>query len=532
MERTFCSGSGIEIKEVYAPEDLREFDHARDLGMPGAPPLTRGIHKNMYRGRPWSIRRYSGFGTPEETNKLYKTELEMGQTGLSIAVDHPTSCGLDSDNPKAIAEVGVAGVSVDSLLDMEIMFEGIPLEKVATAIISGPFPSAPLTAMYFLMAEKQGIDIKRLRGTSYNDVMGVGGYLWRPDQIAPRHQLRIIVDCIEWCSEVAPNWHPVNFDSYNYREQGINAVQELGMLLANAIGYIEEEKRRGRIPLDNFIRSFSFNMGAHNDFFEEIAKLRAGRRMWYAIARDRYGTEDPRCWQFRLHVQSSGCTHTTQEPYNNLIRIAYQVLSAVLGGAQSVHGNAYDEGLCLPTEESMLLSIRTQQLLQHETNVINTVDPLGGSYYIESLTNEIEKRAWEYMKEIERAGGIVSAIETGWIQSEFKKAMLEHERRVNSAEVAVVGVNLFKLPREPYKVPIFRPDLKAPEVQVERLERVRRERDTARVTQALRDLRQATLDGENVMPGVMEAVKAYATLGEICDTWREAQGIWECPMRG
>ena len=532
MDKEFNSNSGIEIKEVYTPKNLPGFDYDSDLGMPGGPPFTRGIHKNMYRGKMWSIRRYSGAGTPEETNKLYKKELEIGQTGLSIAVDHPTSCGFDSDHPKAIAEVGVAGVSIDSLLDMEIMFDGISLEKVATAIISGPFPSAPLTAMYFVMAEKQGMDLKQLRGTSYNDVMGVGGYLWRPDQTSPRHQFRTIVDCIEWCSQVAPRWHPVNFDSYNYREQGITAVQELGMLLANAISYIEEAKRREKIPLDHFIRSFAFNMGAHNDFFEEIAKFRAARRMWYIIAKNRYGTKDPKCWQFRLHVQSSGCTHTTQEPYNNLIRVAYQVLGAVLGGAQSVHGNSYDEGICLPTEESMLLSIRTEQILQHETNVINTVDPLGGSYYIESLTNEIEKRAWEYIEKIERVGGIVSAIENGWIQGEFKQAFLEHERRMNLGEVEVVGVNLFKLPKEAYKVPIFRPNLKAPDIQIEKLKRLRRERDGSKVSQALKDLREATLNGENVMPAVTEAVRNYVTVGEISDVWREALGTWECPMKG
>ena len=404
-EKDFVSGSGIPIKEVYTSEDLSGFDEKKDLGLPGQPPFTRGVYRNMYRGKLWTIRRYSGAGTPEETNRLYKREYELGQTGFSVAYDAPTEAGVDSDDPRVIADVGTTGVAVDSLLDMEIMFEGLPIDRVGTSHVSQNMGNLPLTAMYFAMAEKQGIDLKELNGTTQNDIMVGSGNLWLIDQIAPRHVMRLLIDLIEWCAEVAPRWNSVSFDSYNYREQGIDAVQELGQLLATAISYIEELlKRQNQKDLDKFVSHFTFDMGAHNDFFEEIAKFRAARRMWYKIAAERYGCKNPRSWQFRFHAQSSGCTHTYQEPYNNLIRIAYQVLACVLGGAQSVHANGYDEGVCLSTEESMKLSIRTEQILQYETNVVNTVDPLGGSYYVETLTNEVEKRAWDYIKKIEDMG--------------------------------------------------------------------------------------------------------------------------------
>lgn len=530
IKEVFLSGSGIPIKRVYTPEDIADIDYKRDIGLPGEPPFTRGIYPNMYRGKLWTIRRFSGFGTPEETNQLYRKEYELGQTGFSIAFDAPTEAGLDSDDPRAGADVGATGVPVDSLLDMEIMFDGLPIDKVATAIISQPMISGPMTAMYFVMAEKRGLDIKELDGTTQNDITTALGCLYLADQIPPREQMRLCIDFIEWCEEIAPKWHPVSFDSYNYREQGIDAVQELGLLLATAIAYIEEEKKRGRVPLDKFIRPFTFNMGCHNDFFEEIAKFRAARRMWYKIARERYGTEDPKCWQFRFHAQSSGCTHTTQEPLNNLIRIAYQVLACALGGAQSVHANGYDEGLCLPTEQGMLLSIRTEQILQYETNIINTVDPLGGSYYVEWLTSEVERRTWEYIRQIEDMGGIVAALESGWVHRQFMEAMLEHERKIASGETVVVGVNKFKLEEEPYKVPIFRPNPKAAEIQVEKIRRLRRERDNDQVARALKKLKEVTLSGENVMPAVMEAVRAYATVGEICNVWREIYGLWRYPV--
>ena len=372
--------------------------------------------------------------------------------------------------------------------------------------------------------------MRELSGTTQNDITTALGCLYLADQIPPRAQIRLCIDLIEWCEEVAPRWHPVSFDSYNYREQGIDAVQELGLLLATAVAYVEEETRRGRVPLDRFIRPFTFNLGCHNDFFEEIAKLRAGRRMWHDIARHRYKTQDPRCWQFRFHAQSSGCTHTTQEPLNNLMRIAYQVLACVLGGAQSVHANGYDEGLCLPTEQGMLLSIRNEQILQYETNTVNTADPLGGSYYVEWLTSEVERRTRDYMARIEEQGGIVAALESGWVHAQFIQAMHEHERRVASGETVVVGVNRFRLEEEPHKVPLFRADPQAVEKQSERIARVKRERDGARTARALAELEEASRGDANVMPAVMEAVKAYATVGEICGVWRNIYGLWSYPV--
>jgi len=526
----FFSTSGIPINRVYAPGDLPGFSYEHDLGKPGAAPYTRGIYPNMYRGRLWTIRRYSGFGTPEETNELYRREYELGQTGFSIALDSVTEAGLDSDDPRVAADVGAGGVPVDSLVDMEIMFDGLPIDKVATAIIAQTMSCYPLHAMYFVMAEKRGLDIKTLDGTSQNDITTSLGCLYLADQIAPRYQMRFCIDLIEWCVEHAPHWHPVSFDSYNYREQGIDAVQELGLLLATAISYVEEERKRGRLTLDQFIRPCTFDMGCHNDFFEEIAKFRAARRMWYKIARERYGTTDPRCWQFRFHAQSAGCTHTYQEPFNNLVRIAYQVMACALGGAQSVHANGYDEGLCLPTEQSMLLSIRTEQILQQETNIINTADPLGGSYYVEALTNEVESRTWEYIKKIEDMGGIVPALETGWVHREFLKAMDDHQRKVTSGEIKVVGVNYLPLEEEPYRAPIFRPNLQAAEVQKAKLEKLRRERDNHEVEQALKELGEVTSSEENIMPAVMRAARAYATVGEICNVWRQIYGLWRNPM--
>ncbi len=526
----FFSGAGFPIKPVYTPDDLARLDYGKDIGLPGEPPFTRGLYPNMYRDKLWTIRRYSGFGTPEETNQLYRHEYELGQNGFSIAFDAPTEAGIDSDDPRAAADVGATGVPVDTLLDMEAMFDGLPIDKAATAIISQTMASPALTAMYFVMAENRGFDLRTLNGTTQNDLVTSLGCLYLVDQIAPRHQMRFAIDFIEWCIEAAPRWHPVSFDSYNYREQEISAVQELGILLATAVSYVEEAKKR-KLDLNRFIRPFTFDMGCHNDFFEEIAKFRAARRLWYSIAKERYGTTDPKCWQFRFHAQSAGCTHTTQEPLNNLVRIAYQVLACALGGAQSVHANGFDEGLCLPTEDSMLLSIRTEQILQHETNITSTADPLGGSYYIEWLTGKIEEKACEYIREIESRGGVVEVLESGWIYTEFLKAMTDHQKKIESGEKVVVGVNSFRLSRESYKAPVSRPNLKAAEIQTAKLNEVKRTRDSRRLERALQKLRAVTADGGNIMPPVMEAVRSYATLGEICNVWRELYGLWRIPLR-
>ena len=526
----FLSASGIPIKRVYTPEDTKGIEYDREIGLPGEYPFTRGVYHDMYRGKLWTIRRYSGVNTPEDTNKLYKKEYEIGQTGFSMAVDGPTNSGLDSDDPRVSAEVGAVGVPIDSLLDMEICFDDLPIDRISTSVTTSTMSCGVITAMYFAVAEKRGLDLKKLYGSTANDVTSCPGSVFFYDQVAPSVQLRIAVDIIEWCLEVAPKWHPVFFDSYNYREHSITAVQETGLLLATALAYVEEEKRRGRVPLDEFIRVLAFNMSSHNDFFEEIAKFRAARRMWAKIVRERYGIDDPNLARFRFHVQSAGITHTTQEPLNNLIRVAYQVLAAALGGAQSVHANGYDEGMCLPTEEGMLLSIRTEQILQHETNVINTVDPLGGSYFIESLTTEIEKQANEYIRKIEDLDGVIIAQETGWLHEEYSKAMMDHQLKVDSGKEVVVGVNKFRLDEELYKVPIFKPDPDSDKVQIKRLEKLRKERDNEKVDKLLKELKEVTISGENMMPVVFEAVKAYASLGEIASVWREVHSIWKYPI--
>jgi methylmalonyl-CoA mutase, N-terminal domain len=522
------SNSGIPIKEVYTPADTADVDYDKDVGLPGEPPYTRGVYRSMYRGQLWTIRRLSGFNTPEDSNKLYREEYELGQTGLAVAPDISTCVGMDCDDPRVSADVGHSGVPLCSIEDMETLLDGLPIERVSTYLAE---KHGILTAMYFAVAEARGLDIAQLRGTTANCMLA-WTVLNLPNQTPPQAYLRYAVDFIEWCSEHAPKWYPISFDSYNTRDLGLNAWQELGMLFATTVDYIEEEKRRGRVPLDRFVRRFSFNTAAHNDFFEEIAKLRAARRMWSKIVRERYGIEDPRCGQFRVHVQSSGSTHTTQEPYNNLIRIAYQVLAGVLGGAQSIHANGYDEGVCLPTDQSMLLSIRTEQILQFETGVTNTIDPLGGSWYMESLTNELERHAWEYMQKIEDMGGMARAIAGGWVHNEYKNATIERAGKTTSGEIPIVGVNKFRLEKEPYRVPIFRPDPQSPQVQIEKLKRLRERRDSARVAQSLKKLEEATRRGDNVVPATVEAVKAYATLGEIVNVQLRVYGEWPFPISG
>ena len=521
------SASEIPIKDVYTPEDLRGIDYEKDIGLAGQPPFTRGVYPTMYRGRAWTIRRLSGFNTPEETNKLYREEYELGQTGFSVAPDISTVVGMDADDPRVSADIGHAGVPMSSLADVEATFDGLPIEKVSTYLADRC--GAVNTAMYFVMAEKRGLDTRELRGTTANDLLA-SSVPSLVNQPPPHAYLRYAVDFIEWCCEHAPKWNPVSFDSYNARDCGLNAVQELGLLLATAIQYIEEEKRRGRVPLDAFVRRCSFNTSVHNDFFEEIAKLRAARRMWYKIIRERYGIKDSRCALFRVHVQSAGSTHTTQEPLNNLVRIAYQVMAGALGGAQSIHANGYDEGICLPTDQAMLLSIRTEQIAALETNVTNTIDPLGGSYYVESLTNDLEKRTWEYIQRIEDMGGMVKALDSGWVHKEYKDATIEHERRLASGETTVVGVNKFRLEKEPYKVPIFRWDPQSPDKQIEKLKRYKRERDQSKVAQALRRMEEVARRGENTYPAVMDAIRAQATLGEISDVQIGVYGAFRYPL--
>ena len=523
------SASGIPIRDIYTPGDVKDIDYDKDIGLPGQPPYTRGVYANMYRGQLWTIRRLTGYNTPEDTNKRYREEYETGQTGFSIAPDISTAVGMDPDDPRVSADVGHSGVPIYSAEDMEAVFDGLPIEKCSTFLADRV--GGILTPAYFLMAERRGIPFDQVRGTTAN-CLCTWSSMDLQNQPPPQGFLRYAVDLIEWCSENATRWYPISFNSYNPRDNGINAVQEMGLLMATVIQYIEEERRRGRVPLDQFVRRFAFNMAVHNDFFEEIAKLRAARRMFQKIIRERYGIEDPRCGQFRVHVQSSGSTHTHQEPLNNLIRIAYQVMAGVLGGAQSIHANGYDEAVCLPTEESMLLAIRTEQIVALESNVTNTIDPLGGSYYVESLTNELEERAWEYVQKIEDVGGMVEAIKSGWVHREYKAAIIDYERKLTSDELTVVGVNKFRLEKEPYEVPVFKPDPRSPDILIERIKRLRRERDSVKVAEALQKLEEVVRSDQNTFPAIMEAVEAHATPGQLAEIQLKVYGPWCYPIAG
>jgi methylmalonyl-CoA mutase N-terminal domain/subunit len=529
-ENIIKSDSGIPLKTVYTQEDVQDINVEKEIGYPGREPFLRGIHENMYRGKLWTIRQFTGYNTPEETNERFRYEHENGSTGFSIAFDAPTENGLDADDPNVADDVGMVGVSCCTLRDMEVMFEGLPIDKVSTAVIASPFSACALTAMYFVLAEKRGIDIKKLMGTSQNDLLLFTACCHLPAIIPPRHLIRLCVDLVEWCAQNTPKWHPVSIASYNYRENGLNAWQEVGLLFANAITYIEEELKRNRLKVDEFVPTMSFHMASHSDFFEEVAKFRAARRIWCKLTKERYKAENPKSLMLRFHVQTSGSTLTYQQPLNNLIRVAYQVLAAALGGVQSLHANSYDEGICLPTEQGILLSLRTQQIAQFETGITRVSDPLGGSYYLEHLTNEIEKRIWDYMKKIEVNGGLINCLESGWIHQESFDAMNKYQNQIKTGERKAVGVNCFELEEEPYQVPYFRPDPATAQRQKEKLENIRKTRDNQQVENALLDLKNATIDGENVMPAVIRAVKEYATLGEICDVWRDIYSIWEIPV--
>lgn len=526
----FRTNSGIPVNESYGPQDIAQLDYDRDIGLPGQPPYTRGIYATMYRGRLWSIRQFSGHSTPEETNQWFHREYEMGQTGFSVAFDVPTESGIDSDDPRAEADVGVGGVAADTIQDFETVFDGLPIDQVGTSIVAGCPATCQATAMYFAMAEKRGFDLKRLPGTGGTDL--VTGMCAEPlmDLIPPRHMLRICMDLIEWSCKVAPRWHPVNIDMYNIRESGVTAPQELAYMFAEVAGYIDEELRRNRLSIDEFAPNFAYNMSMDTDFFEEIAKLRAARRMLHKLMTQRYGAKNPRSYQFRVHVQTGGSTHTRQQPLNNVVRIAYEVLAAALGGTQSLHANAYDEAICLPTEESLKLALRTQQIAQLETKITNVVDPLAGSYYVESLTDTLEKEAWDYVAKIEQAGGLVGALESGWMHREFIKAMVERQKEIEHGKRKVVGVNCFVEPDEPYPGRVFRANPETINIQRAKLKKIRAVRDNGRVQKALDQLRRDLESGANVMPSVMEAVKAYASMGEISKVWCDIFGIWVPPI--
>ncbi|MFO7248158.1 MAG: methylmalonyl-CoA mutase family protein [Bacillota bacterium] len=518
----FTTLSGIEVERLYLPKNPDEA-YLEKLGFPGEYPFTRGIQPTMYRGRLWTMRQYAGFGTAEETNRRFRYLLEQGQTGLSVAFDLPTQIGYDSDHPMAMGEVGKVGVAIDSLLDMEALFEGIPLDRVSTSMTINA-PAAILLAMYIAVGEKQGVPADKLAGTIQNDILKE--YIARGTYIfPPKPSMRLITDIFAYCSAHVPKWNTISISGYHIREAGSTAVQEVAFTLANAIAYVEAAIAAG-LEVDQFAPRLAFFFNAHNHFFEEIAKFRAARRMWAKIMKERFGAKNPRSMMLRFHTQTGGSTLTAQQPDNNIVRVALQALAAVLGGTQSLHTNARDEALALPTEESARIALRTQQIIAYETGVADTVDPLGGSYFVEALTDRIEEEAWAYIRKIDELGGAVAAIEQGFPQREIRKAAYETQRKIESGELVVVGVNKFRIENE--KQPeLLRVDPAIAEKQKAKLERLRQTRDNALAAKRLEALRKAARGTDNLMPYILDAVRAYCTVGEICGVLREEFGEYQ-----
>jgi methylmalonyl-CoA mutase, N-terminal domain len=519
----FTNTSGIPLQRVCTPLDVPDLDYMRDLGLPGEYPFTRGVQPTMYRGRLWTMRQYAGFATAADTNRRYRFLLDRGQTGLSVAFDLPTQIGYDSDHPLAQGEVGKVGVTIDSLKDMETLFDQIPLDKVSTSMTINA-PAAILLAMYIAVAENQGVARKDLRGTIQNDILkeysARGTYIF-----PPKPSMRIITDIFSFCSENVPQWNTISISGYHIREAGSTAVQEVAFTLADGIAYVEAALEAG-LSVDEFGPRLSFFFNAHLDFLEEIAKFRAARKLWATIMRDRFKAKDKRSMMMRFHTQTAGCTLTAQQPTNNIVRVAFQALSAVLGGTQSLHTNSMDEAFALPSEEAVQIALRTQQLIGYESGIADTVDPLGGSYYIEELTEEIYNRAKEYIDKIDELGGAAAAIEKGFIQKEIQDSAYRYQREIEKDERVVVGVNKFQAEAESPK-DLLRVDPAVRISQVESLARLKSERDNARVNGILDELRRASEGNDNLMPIMVDAVKAYATLGEICDTLRDVFGEYQ-----
>jgi methylmalonyl-CoA mutase N-terminal domain/subunit len=523
----FSTISGVENEPLYSPENV-EIDYENDLGWPGAYPFTRGVYPSMYRGRLWTMRQFAGFGTAEETNARFRYLLDHGQTGLSTAFDMPTLMGYDSDHARSLGEVGREGVAIDSLADMETLFDGIPLDEVSTSMtINGP--AAMLLAFYACVGEEQGVPLERLRGTVQTDILKE--YIAQKEWIfPPEPSMRLVVDMIEWCSERLPLMHPVSISGYHIREAGSNAAQELAFTLADGFAYVEACLERG-LDVDSFAPRLSFFFNAHLDFFEEIAKYRAARRIWARQMRERYGARDPRSWLMRFHTQTAGVSLTAQQPEVNLIRTALEALAAVLGGTQSLHTNSFDEALALPTEHAVRLALRTQQVIAHETGVVNTIDPLGGSYYLEQLTNELERQAYDYFERIDELGGVIPAIEQNFMQREIAEASFRYQSEVERGERVVVGVNCYEVEEE-QPIEILRIDPALERKQIERVRAVRERRDAAAAEEAVARLKEdAAHDDRNLMEPIMTASRAYVTMGEMCEALREVWGTWrETPV--
>lgn len=520
----FETVSGMEVKDLYTPLDIEGFDYMRDLGFPGQYPYTRGVYCNMYRGKLWTMRQFAGYGTAKESNKRYKYLLEKGQTGLSVAFDMPTIMGYDSDHPRSRGEVGRCGVAVDSLQDMEILFDGIPLDKISTSFtINGP--AAIIWCMYIATGEKQGVRPEQLTGTIQNDILKE--YIAQKSWIfPPEPSLRIITDIFKYAKDHVPKWNTISISGYHIREAGATAVQELAFTLANGFAYVEAGIKAG-LNVDEFAPRLSFFFNAHIDFFEEIAKYRAARRIWARRMREKYGAKDPRSWMLRFHTQTAGCSLTAQQPENNIIRTAYEALAAVLGGTQSLHTNSMDEVLALPTEKAVQIALRTQQILAYETGVANVIDPLAGSYYVEYLTNKMEEEAEKYLEEIERRGGVLACIEQNYFQQEIADAAYRYQKALDTKQRILVGVNEFVNPDEKVEIEILEIDPKVEQEQIERLQKLRKERDNIRVRETLDALRKACEGTDNLIPYIMDCVKAYATEGEIIQTMKEVFGEYK-----
>jgi methylmalonyl-CoA mutase N-terminal domain/subunit len=520
-KKNYQTHSGIEIKDVHTEDDLDSFDPHRDLGLPGEYPFARGVYPTMYRSKLWTMRQYAGFGTAEDSNKRYRFLLSKGQTGLSVAFDLPTQLGLDSDHPLALGEVGKVGVAIDTIADMETLFVDIPLEKVSVSMTINA-TAAILLAMYLVLADQRGVPWVKLSGTIQNDLLKE--YIARGTYIfPPQPSIKIAVDILAFCQEKVPRWNTMSISGYHIREAGATAVQELAFTLANAIVYVEEAIQSG-LDVDDFAPRLSFFLAAHNNVFEEIAKFRAARRLWARIMREKFKAKNPQSWKFRFHTQTSGVTLVAQEPENNVVRVTLQALSAVLGGTQSLHTNSRDEALALPSKESVQLALRTQQIIANESGVTDTVDPLGGSYFVESLTSALENKVLEYIKKIEDLGGTLKAIETGYIQREVQESAYTYQKMVEEEEQIIVGLNAFSSDLNEAGFNLYSPPKELEKSQIKKLKTVKETRETQCVERALHSLKNAAKSNKNVMPFLLEAVKSKATLGEITSVLKDVYG--------
>ncbi|MHA2024671.1 MAG: acyl-CoA mutase large subunit family protein [Candidatus Thorarchaeota archaeon] len=522
----YLTTSSSPVKAIYTPLDVPDFDYMKDLGFPSEYPYTRGVQPSMYRGRVWTMRQFAGMGTAEETNKRFKFLLANGQTGLSVAFHLPTIFAHDSDHPYSHGEVGKLGVAIDSLKDMEILFDGIPLDQVTTSMTINA-PASILLAMYMVAAEKQGVAADKIGGTIQNDILKE--YMAQKSWIlSPKPSLRIIGDIMEYSTKNIPRWNTISISGYHIREAGSTAVQELAFTLLNGMEYVKVGMKHG-LDVDTFAPRLSFFFNAHNDIFEEVAKYRAARRIWAREMKETFGAKKERSLWMRFHTQTAGCSLTAQQPLVNVVRTAYQALAAVLGGTQSLHTNSMDEALALPTEDAVRVALRTQQVLAHESGAANTIDPLAGSYYIEALTNEMEAEAYKYFDKVEALGGVVEAIEKGFFQREIAEASYRYQREIDSGDRKIVGVNDYVLEDETITIPVLKIDEEVERRQIERTQKIRSSRDNTKVNETLDGLRKASEGEENVMPHIVQAVREYATIGEIFEVWRELWGEWDEP---